>query len=69
MEINEGNVRIHQRPEVTIGDKSLDELCSTAIGRLKIERELLSLCKKVREQREMILRLNRDIAGVDDARD
>jgi hypothetical protein len=57
MEINEGNVRVYSRPVVTIGDKTLDELCNSILGRTKIARELIALAKTVAEQRETIFKL------------
>lgn len=59
MEINEGEVRITNIPDVTIGDKSLATLVHERKTSI-IAKTILELCNKIRQQREEIERLSKN---------
>jgi hypothetical protein len=56
METTEGNVRVVDRPEITIGDKPLAE-CSINV----IASTMLRLLKNIGEQREQIRELTKQL--------
>lgn len=59
MEVSEGQVRIQQRPFITIADQPLDQ-CELST----IAKEIQSLCKRVTEQRSTIELLRRELSKV-----
>jgi ABC-type ATPase involved in cell division len=57
MEVNEGQVRITTSPFVTIADTPLAE-CTTP----EIAKEIMSLCKRIEDQRNTIISLRKQLA-------